>query len=376
MRKKVKGKNLNFWGEWRILSIFLCLGVLFAASNGCTPKKMTKPKGELRIYNWHDYTPQTIIDLFQKETGVKVILNGYDGNEELLETLRKGSVNYDIVVPTHNFVDNLVAEGLIQKVNIASLPNFKFIEKRFREPFWDPQDEYTVPYAIGSTSFTYRSALVDISSSSYRELFQPNEQVCGKISMFSEAEEVFDMAHIYLGQEICSENPKEIAAVEELLIKQSKCVATYASNGINKLLADKEVSMAMFWDGDVYRGMTDFSMADLKYVYPSEGLLSWTDTLAVPTNALNIDAARYFINYTLQPKNAALISNFTGFDNAVSESKQYLDKEIKGSPSFQVPKEQSIVFSKPCSSELIDKQKNLYEKLIADHTVKKNAGKN
>jgi spermidine/putrescine transport system substrate-binding protein len=87
--------------------------------------------GELFIYNWTEYTPPELITKFEKETGITVSVDTYDSNETLLAKLQAGATGYDLVVPSQNFVPILVNEGLIQKVAVHSLPNYKNLEDRW-----------------------------------------------------------------------------------------------------------------------------------------------------------------------------------------------------------------------------------------------------
>ncbi len=127
---------------------------LFAAAAAMLISGLAQASGELFIYNWTEYTPPELIAKFEKETGIKVSVDTYDSNETLLAKLQAGATGYDIVVPSQNFVPIMVNEGLIQKVGVHSLSNYKNLEDRWKKPEWDPEQEYTAPWQWGTTSFS------------------------------------------------------------------------------------------------------------------------------------------------------------------------------------------------------------------------------
>ena len=149
---------------------------IFAAAATMLTMGLAKADGELFIYNWTEYTPPELITKFEKETGIKVSVDTYDSNETLLAKLQAGATGYDIVVPSQNFVPILINEGLIQKVGVHKLPNFKNMEDRWQFPEWDPQQEYSGPWQWGTTSFSYNSEIYSGKGASLKEFFEPSER--------------------------------------------------------------------------------------------------------------------------------------------------------------------------------------------------------
>jgi len=164
--------------------------------------------GELFIYNWTEYTPPELIDKFEKETGIKVSVDTYDSNETLLAKLQAGATGYDLVVPSQNFVPILINEGLIQKVDVHSMANFKNLKERWKFPEWDPKQEYTGPWQWGTTSFSFNSELYAGKGKSLKEFFEPSEKMRGRLSVFQTPDEVVSLANIYLGIPFCSEDAR------------------------------------------------------------------------------------------------------------------------------------------------------------------------
>ncbi|MEO1866328.1 MAG: extracellular solute-binding protein, partial [Pseudomonadota bacterium] len=168
----------------------------FAATTAMLISGLAHASGELFIYNWTEYTPPELIEKFEKETGIKVSVDTYDSNETLLAKLQAGATGYDIVVPSQNFVPIMINEGLIQKVGVHELPNFKNLEERWAFPEWDPKQEYSGPWQWGTTSFSYNSELYSGTGESLKEFFEPSDELNGRLSVFQTPDEVISLANI------------------------------------------------------------------------------------------------------------------------------------------------------------------------------------
>ena len=316
--------------------------------------------GKLNLYNWADYTPDALIEKFEKETGISVTVDTYDSNETLLAKLQAGggSTGYDLAVPSQHFVEIMIKEGLIEKVDgIKDMPNYKYVAEQFQGPSFDPNQDYSTPWQMGSASWAYRADSYSGDGSSMMEFFKPSEEVCGKVAVFKSPEEVVNMAHLALGSNFCSEDPNEMQAVMDLLIEQKKCVAVYSSEGINERLMSGEVVMHAHWDGYSQVGKWE-GVDDLTYAYPKEGVVGWFDSLVMPKGAKNVEEAKAFMNFVMHPENMAMLSNFAAYANAIPESSKYLSEDMKNATNIQVPDGIPVKFGQACNKEsqaLIDK---------------------
>lgn len=308
-------------------------------------------EGELFLYNWSDYTAPDLIEKFEKETGIKVTLDIYDSNETLLAKLKSGGGAYDIIVPTHNFVTILIAEGLIQKIDAAEFKGFDNIIASMQNPPWDPRNEYTVPWNYGSTSFCLNTGAYDPAKETMETLFNPPPELQGKIGMFDSSEENTNLALVYKGYPQCNEDPAQMQEILDLLLAQKPYVKVYSSEGIHERLLSEDVLMCGCWNGSAMRARQ--ANPDIKYMYPKEGILGWADSLAVPTGARNRENALKFLEFMLQPENAALQTNFSGYANAIRGSEAFMNEELKNAPELQVPEGVPIHFHPQCSETAI-----------------------
>ena len=313
--------------------------------------------GELYIYNWSDYTSPELIEKFEAETGITVTIDTYDSNETALAKLQSGATGYDIVVPSQHFVEIMIKEGLLQKVGVHSMPNFKNVDPRWTFPKWDPEQEYSAPWNWGSASYSYRADLYDGTGASLSEFFEPSEEVCGRLGVFEAPDEIINMANLYLGIPYCSEDPAEMMRVQDLLTAQKACVTMYSSEAMNDRLANADVIMYSHWNGYSKKGRVSTGMP-IVYAYPKEGIVGWYDSVVVPTGASNIENAKIFLNFMMDPENAALQSNFASYANAIMGSGPFMSTDLSTAPELNVPQAVPVVFGEACSpaaQKLIDR---------------------
>ena len=328
---------------------------IFAASAALLTLGSAKAEGELFIYNWTEYTPPELVEKFEKETGIKVSVDTYDSNETLLAKLQAGATGYDLVVPSQNFVPIMIKEGLIQKVAVYDLPNYKNYEDAWKKPEWDPEHEYTAPWQWGTTSFAYHD---DYSGKgeSLKEFFEPSEELRGRVSVFPTPDEVVSLANIYLGIPFCSEDPKEMKKVQDLLVAQKEYVVAYNNETMSDLIASGEALMTNHWNGFTRVGR--LAGAPINYAYPKEGVVGWFDSLVVPTSAKNVENARKFMNFMMDPENMAMLTENQGYGDAIKGTAQYYSEELKSAPEVNPPSDLNVVFAPTCSPKaqsLIDK---------------------
>ncbi|WP_172963421.1 extracellular solute-binding protein [Thalassospira marina] len=321
-------------------------------------------EGELYFYNWSNYFPQELFDKFEKETGIKVTLDVYDSNETMLAKLQAGASGYDIVVASDYMVDVMIKEKLATEFDAKSLENFKNVAKPHDTMKYDPDRKYSVTYLWGTTGFTYDSDVVgEKLEDSWKEFFEPREELRGKIGALNDEVEMYAAAAYYAGVDKCTEDPKEAQKILDILLKQKPYVAVYSSEGTIDRMAAKEVAMHMQWNGASHR--TRESLPSAVFVYPKEGLSFWSDHFVIPSGAPHLDNAKTFINWMMQPENAAAASNYAGYMNGIKGSDAFLDDALKADPAVNMPEEYAdrLVPGKNCSAKGRDLRNRVWTKL-------------
>jgi spermidine/putrescine transport system substrate-binding protein len=343
-------------GLLRLGWLVLTLALGFAAT--ATPGRAG---GDLFIYNWTDYTAPAVIAKFEKETGIKVTVDTYDSNETLLAKLKSGGGGYDIVVVSSDFVPVFVKEGLIQRIDAATMPGYAGIDPRWRDPAFDRGNAYSIPYDWGITAFAVNTAHVQGPVDSLKTLFEPPPEARGKIGMLGAVSEVVSLAEVYLGLPPCQTDPAAIKTVFALLEKQAPSVKVYNSDGAIDREASGETWIHQIWNGDAARARANNPA--VTFVFPKEGAVSWMDNLAVPTGAPHLDNAKAFLRFMLKPENSALSSNFTHYASAITGSEAYLDLALKTAPELNPPAGLKLTFVPACPEEAIKLMDRLWTRL-------------
>ena len=316
---------------------------------------------ELLFYNWTDYTSPDLIKKFEAETGIKVTMDTYDSNETLLAKMKSGGTGYDVIVPSSDFVPIFVKEGLLEEIDASTLPGYDNLGARFKAEPWDPGNKYSIPWQWGLTSYIVDTAVYKGPTDSLGVLFEPPPELAGKVGMFGSPSEVISLALIYLGKPLCDAEPADMKAVSELLEKQKPAVKLYNSDGIKDRMVAGETAMHENWSGDALRARLE--KPTLKFVFAKEGGVLWVDNLAVAKGAKNPESAKKFIAFMMRPENAALETDFAGYQNGVEGSLKFIKPEYAKSPEFNMPAGYNAVFTKACPEAATKAYDRIWTKL-------------
>jgi spermidine/putrescine transport system substrate-binding protein len=310
--------------------------------------------GELNLYNWTDYISPDLLKRFEAETGITVNLDNFDSNETMLSKLQAGGANYDVVVPSDYMVAQMIELGLLQEVDPAAFPNGSFIKPEFMDVYFDPGRKYSAPYMYGTTGIAYDPTKAGGEIDSWVDFFDADSPAAGKIGTLNDQVELVHAALRAVGAEPCSVNRDDYVKVEKLLLDWKPNVAVINSDGVIGRMASGEQTVHMMWNGAFTRAQAD--NANLEYVYPSEGLNLWSDNFAVPVGAQNVDNAKIFINWMMDPKNIGEATNFVGYDNGITGSGEFMLPELSASDAVIIPDEfKALAAPVPgCSVEAID----------------------
>ncbi|MEG1255731.1 spermidine/putrescine ABC transporter substrate-binding protein [Clostridium sp.] len=303
-----------------------CTGILMGTMlTGCG----AKPSSEvLNIYNVGDYIDESLIKKFEDETDIKVIYEKYDTNEIMYQKVKSGGSKYDLVVPSDYMIEKMKNEDLIQKIDFNNIPNYKNIDESFKNPSYDENDEYSVPYFWGTFGILYNKTLVTEPVDSWDILW--DEKYKDQILMFDSVRDTMGIALMKLGYSQNSVNEKELDEAKELLIAQRPLVLAYVNDeGKDRLLAE-EAAMGIVYSGDAVTLMEQNE--NLAYAIPSTGTNKWIDGMCIPSDAENKDYAERFINFMLDPENAVTNIEYIGYSTPNKAALEMLDEEVRNSP--------------------------------------------
>ena len=321
--------------------------------------------GELHLYNWANYFPPDLMKKFEDETGIKVTLDTYASDEDMMAKLQAGGAGYDIIFPGGQTVEALIHEGLVEKIDAKSMANFGNVLKPFQTVPGDESRDYSVPYMWGTTGFTYDSAKVPGGKleESWKEFFEPRPEIAGKVGALDSQADLYNAAAYYIGVDKCTEDPAEAQQILDVLKAQKEAVKVYATSGTIDAVVSGETILFQHWNGAAHR--TKEQLPTAVYVYPTEGTSFWSDSMMVPKGAPNPENAKTFLNWMMQPENAAIATNFNGYMNSITGSGDYLDESLKADPAVNMPAkyEERLVPVKFCSEKALGLRDKVWTQL-------------
>ena len=286
----------------------------------------------LYLYNWSEYMPETVLEQFHKETGIKVVYSTYDSNEAMYAKLRLLDSNnsYDLAVPSTYYVSKMRREGLLAKIDKSRLKNFGNLdEKLINQPF-DPDNSYSVPYLWGSTGIAVNTDKVKPGTiSKWRDLWKPEFK--DRLLLTNDTREVFHMALRVLGYSGNDTDPVHIEAAYHELKKLVPNVRAYNSEAPRMPYLEGETDAGMIWNGEAY--MARQENPAIEYIYPDEGVILWLDSLVIPGNARHVENAHKFIDFILRPEVAASISEEIGYASPNLAAVATLDEDVRNNRS-------------------------------------------
>ena len=290
----------------------------------------SKLSKELSLYNWVEYIDPAIKDQFEQECGVKVVETNYDSNETMLATLQAGGANYDIIVPSDYMVQILISEGLIEPIDFSIVTNIKNMGAFHVNQYFDPDQQYTVPYFWGTSGFAVDTNVVKDAQPTWKTVFEPSPDVCGQISMLDDQRETIGAALMYLGYPINDTDPAHLEEAKNALIEQAKCVKAYDSQSNDDLIVQGETVIGHIWTGDaILAGDPEFGGREgIDYLIPQEGCTIWQDNMALPVSAQNKYTAMVFMNYVHDPEIAAQNAMFVGYGSPNEAAKEFIDPDM------------------------------------------------
>jgi spermidine/putrescine transport system substrate-binding protein len=329
-----------------ILSLVLTLLVTACAAttsaNDAADPGASGPAKRIVFYNWADYIDPAFYDEFEAETGIEVVEDNFASYEELLAKFQGGATGYALIVADSRTINILNAESRLAELDHANIPNLSNLYERFRTLSYDEGNTYCAAYQWGVTGLGYNKDEME-APNSWAALFEPNSNApaYGRTTMLDDVREVFGAALIYLGYDVNTTDEAQLKEAQQLLIKAKAGLTGYDSTTFHTLLGSGENLLAHGWNGSFMRVMDQPDGANVGFVVPKEGSLTWIDHLCIPANtpADQKLAAEMFINFLLRPEIGARLSarNFYASPNQAAEA--HLDKEFLNSPIIYPPAE-------------------------------------
>lgn len=285
-------------------------GVLCAAAMAAVSMPVYADDSELVLYTWEGMFPQEVLDGFEEETGIKIVYSNFDTDETMLEkvSMAKGG-DYDVVIADDYILEKIVQEGLAEKLDKEKLSNFENINPLYQGQFYDPTDEYTVPYGAGIPLIVYDPDEVDLEIKGYNDLW--DESLEDSVALTANYRVINGITNLALGKSMNEEDVDSIKETGEKLLELAPNVRMIQDDNTQDALLNGEASVAFLYTSQVTSVLAE--NPDLEVVYPEEGLGFGIMGMFIPSEAPNKDGAYQFVNYILQPEVAAQCFDFIGY---------------------------------------------------------------
>jgi spermidine/putrescine transport system substrate-binding protein len=288
---------------------------------------------ELNLYNWADYVAKTTIPGFEKQTGIQVTQDYFSSNEELLAKLRAGGTGYDVIVPSDYMVAVMIKSDVLQPLDKSKIPNFKNIGEDFRGLPYDQDNEYSVPYQWGTTGILYNRKGIGQLEDNWEPMW--STEFSGEIGMLNDERETPGAALYKLGYSVNATEDEQLAEAEAQLKKQKPLLRGYFDSTQNRpLVLNGDLLLGHVFSGDAFLALSQDD--DLDYIIPKPAATRWTDNMAIPAGAEHPDNAHKFINYILDAKVGAALSNYTYFNTPNEAALPMIDEALKKLPGYQL----------------------------------------
>ena len=317
------------------LSAALMTGCGKSASGG-------KEDNKLNVYNWGEYIDEDVISQFEDETGIQVVYDVFETNEEMYPVIEAGAVKYDVVCPSDYMIQRMAQNNLLSEINFDNVPNYKEIGQEYLDisKGFDPENKYSVPYCWGTMGILYNTKRLEElgvpAPTKWSDLW--DERLSGEILMQNSVRDAFTVALKMEGYSLNSTNPDELAKARDLLIEQKPLVQAYVIDQVRDKMIGGEAAVGVIYSGEmlyIQEAVADQGLDyDLEYVIPEEGTNYWIDSWVIPANAEHKENAEKWIDFLCRPDIAK--KNFEYITYATPNTGAYdlLDHDLKNNKAL------------------------------------------
>ncbi|MGZ5780041.1 MAG: ABC transporter substrate-binding protein, partial [Burkholderiaceae bacterium] len=300
-------------------------------------------KDTLYLYNWNNYIAEETVQRFEARCGCRVKQDYYSDNEEMLAKLEAGAVGYDILVPTGNTVETLIRQHALKPLDKRELPHLANIKPEFLNPWYDPGNRYSVPYAYSITLIGYnvnKLRALNLPTDSWALIFEPKylKKLKGRVTVLNSQKELMGAAMKYLGYSIQDHDMRKWEQAKELILHAKPYWAAFSNNTYIKDLAIGNIWVAHGYSTDMFRAREDARDAGrpftISFFTPKEGAVLAVDNMVLHRSGRQTVLAHRFIDFMLEGENSASLSNMIGAGNPNRDATHLIQPRIANDPNI------------------------------------------
>ena len=303
-----------------------------------TPEALPPKAGELVMANWPLYIDKSgstspTVTSFEEQHGIdmayKVVIND---NEEFFGTIREPlaqgqSIGYDIIVMTDWMIEKMNRLNYLEPLHLDQMPNFEAnAAEKFKDPWFDPGNEHSLPWAAGITGIGYDISLTGRELTSVNDLFDP--EFAGRVGLFLEMRDTFGLILASMGVASTDATVEDVQEAQRILLEHRDKIRGFYGNDYADQLATGNLAVSMAWSGDIFALSLD--NPNLRFVIPEEGAMRWSDNMAIPAGAEHPTDAHLFMNHVYDPRIAANITEWVWYESPVAEVQQIVQQDVAG----------------------------------------------
>lgn len=277
-------------------TILFLMAILLVTLTACTSCDQ-----ELHVFTWGDYFKPELIKKFEKKHNCCVVVDTFDSNESMYAKLKLGALDYDVIVPSNYFVEMLQKQGMLRSLDLNQIPNSKFLDKEYTRRIPKLGQNYAVPFLVNFSGIGYLEDKVPQINHSWGMF--GNEEYKGRMTMLNDIREALGAALKFLGYSLNTTDPKQIHDAAKVLIEWKKNLAKFESELFKNGIASEEYLIVQGYSSDLLQVREENKK--VQFFIPEEGSAISVDCLAVPQSAQNPEMATRFIDFFLDPENAA-----------------------------------------------------------------------
>lgn len=315
----MKKLQFLFIGIMNII-VFLFLGICqLERSSGVSGAKV------VTIYNWGDYIDLNLITKFEKEYGYKVNYETFDSNEAMFMKIQRGGINYDIAIPSEYMIQKMIKKNLILPLDYSKIKGLSNIDTRFLDQDFDPNNKYSIPYFWGTLGIVYNDKFfTEDEIKHWNDLWNP--KLRDSLMLIDGVREIMGLSLNSLGYSLNSKNLNQLNEASNKLNQIAPNVKAIVSDEIKMYMIKEEASVAVTFSGEAADMVSENE--HLHYVIPTEGSNLWLDNIVISKTTKNKKGAYDFINFMLEPENAARNAEYIGYSTPNKKAKSLLPKKI------------------------------------------------
>ena len=309
-------------------SVFAAIiAIVFIPVLSC--KKSEEPRAvreELILYTWAEMFPQSILDNFRRDTGININYVNFDYGEVMLTRLEAaGGGDYDLIIVDDYILETVIEKGLAQKLDKSRLVNYNNINPIYQKQFYDPLDEYTIPYGAGVQTIVYDPARVKIKITGYADLW--DNSLFNNVGIIGNYRVINGMALKVLGHSYNIEDIPTIRAAGAKLLELAPNIRLIQDDSLEDALISEEIAVGVMYTSQVTMAMME--KPGLESVYPKEGIGFGIMAAFIPEKAPNPQAAYAFLNYIMEAERGAECFMELGYYSTYKASDPHIDEEYK-----------------------------------------------